>query len=271
MGVDLHTHSTASDGSLTPDELVQAAVAMGLEGIALTDHDSVDGLDQALAAGEQYGLPVIPGVELATDFGREEVHILGYGFNRRDLHLVAKLDRIRQARLDRARGMVERLQRVGANITWDDVVSLSNGRFVGRTHIYRALKAKGFIGEDPLGQAFNYYLGTEGLAYLPHREIETFEAIDLIRNTGGFPVLAHPGRMGRESMLKALVDRGLAGIEVYYPTHTPGQIQSFRRLAKKFGLLVTGGSDFHGDFGRTSLGQAQVSPEIFCYFLQKRE
>lgn len=271
MGLDFHTHSTASDGSLSPEELVKAGVDLGLDGIALTDHDTIAGLDQALAAGKHHGLPVIPGIELTTDYGEEEAHILGFGFDRNDPPLNAKLQKILESRIERARGMVERLRRAGVNLAWDEVFAHTNGFYVGRPHIYRALKQKGIIGEDPLGHAFNYYLGSKGIAYLPHQEIATFEAIALIRNAGGVPVLAHPGRMNRPDLLMALVKNGLAGIEVYYPSHRPQDVERYRRFAEKYDLLVTGGSDYHGEFGRTVLGQSQVAADLLGFFMHKCE
>lgn len=262
MGLDLHTHSTASDGSLTPGELVLAAKRRGLDGLALTDHDSVEGLDEAIRVGTELEFPVVPGIELTTDFGDEEVHILGYGIQWRRLCLREKLERIIASREERARGMVERLKRAGIHLSWEAVRAGTSGKFIGRPHIYHAMKESGLIGEDPLRKSFEYYLGKHGVAYLPHQEIGTFEAVELIRSVEGIPVLAHPGRMTNLSILPKLCQHGLAGLEVYYPSHTPSQIRRFCRSAKRYGLLLTGGSDYHGSNGRTELGEAQAPTEL---------
>lgn len=262
MGLDLHTHSTASDGRLSPAELVKQARQLGLDGIALTDHDTIGGLKEALQTGDAVGLAVVPGIELTTDFRDEEVHILGYGIDYQHPPLLKKLERIVASRIERAEGILKRLERTGIHLTMDQVRVFATGDFLGRPHIYRAMKAHGFIGEDPQRKTFQYYLGTHGLAYLPHLEINSFEAVELIREAGGLPVLAHPGRMGRADFIRLFIDHGLAGIEVYYPSHTPSQMRQYERLAREFNLLVTGGSDFHGDEGGTSLGMSQAPTEL---------
>lgn len=269
MGLDLHTHSTASDGKLTPAELVNRAMMTELDGIALTDHDTVAGLDEAIRTGTTAGFAVIPGIELTTDYGDEEVHILGYGIDRNRPRLLEKLDKILISRLERAEGMLKRLERAGVHLTMEQIRVFATGEFVGRPHIYRAMKAQGIIGEDPQRKAFQHYLGTHGLAYLPHREIESLEAIELIRDAGGLPVLAHPGRMGRADFIRRLVEHGLAGLEVYYPSHTPAQIRQFAKLAKEFELIMTGGSDFHGDPDGTALGVSQASREFLEIIREK--
>lgn len=257
MGFDLHVHSIYSDGALTPGQLVIEAIAQGLTGIALTDHDTVDGLPEAVAAGQQQNLPVIPGIELTTDFGKIEAHILGYNLNYREPTLVRKLEAILAARVGRVQEIVKRLNRRGIPLQWSEVQTLANSRFIGRTQVFTAMERRGLI--DPLRrkQSFEYYLGSEGIAYVPHREIETREAIELINACGGVPVLAHPGRGGVDVVIRQLIDFGLKGLEVYYPTHTPEMVKKYLQFATEFGLIITGGSDYHGRPGQP-LGEAQV-------------
>ena len=262
MGLDLHVHSLVSDGTLTPTQLVEEAQLIGLDGIALTDHDTVDGIEEALEAGAKRNYPVITGIELTTDYLGQEVHVLGYGIDPNMPRLRTKLERIIDSRVERARGMIKRLQRVGINLSWEEVRSQAPGKFIGRPHIYGALKAGGWIKEDPLRDAFRYYLGVNGIAYLPHREIEAPEAVELIRAAGGIPVLAHPGRMETLKVIRSLVHFGLGGIEAFYPSHSESEIKKFLQIANRFGLIVTGGSDYHGARGHARLGEAQAPTEL---------
>lgn len=262
MGYDLHTHSIYSDGSLKPEELIRKAVKSGLDGIALTDHDTVAGLAEAVTEAEKHHYTFLPGIELTTDFGVFEAHILGYNFNYTNPKLLQKLDAVLESRNERARLIVKKLNKAGIPLSWEKVTAETKSRFIGRAHIYRALQSSGVIPETTGREAFDYYLGKNGLAYVPHQEIETTEAINLIIETGGIPVLAHPGRMADEPIIVKLVKSGLQGIEAYYPTHTPAQTETYLRLARKYQLIITGGSDYHGAFSQTKLGEAQVSEII---------
>lgn len=255
---DLHTHSRHSDGCLTPEELGEKCKEAGLAGAALTDHDSVDGLEAFLAAD---GLITISGVELTSQYKGRELHILGYCIDWRHPALRRVLAKLVTSRNERAREIVERLQKAGIALAWEEVAK-GGGTFVGRVHIYRALRRKGIIGEDPERAAFNYYLGPEGLAYVPHREFPTLEMIDLVKQAGGHPVLAHPGRMppprihpervhpkwvdGFQGLVGELCAAGLEGIEVFYPAHTPAMVAALSDLAREYKLFMTGGSDYHG-------------------------
>ena len=258
MGYDLHTHSIYSDGSLKPEELIRKAVKSGLDGIALTDHDTVAGLAEAVTEAEKHHFFFLPGIELTTDCGDFEAHILGYNLNYTNPKLLQKLDAILESRNERARLIVKKLNKAGIPLSWEKVTAETKSRFIGRAHIYRALQLSGVIPESAGREAFDYYLGKNSLAYVPHQEIETTEAINLIIETGGIPVLAHPGRMADEQIIAKLVKSGLQGIEAYYPTHTQTQTEAYLRLARKYQLIITGGSDYHGVFCQTRLGDAQV-------------
>ncbi len=268
MGYDLHTHSTYSDGSLKPQELIQKAVRSGLDGIALTDHDTVSGIDEAVVEAKKHHFVFIPGIELTTDFGDSEVHILGYNLNYNNPKLLQKLEAILGSRAERARLIIKKLNKARIPLSWEKVKAETTSRFIGRAHIYRALQASGLISISNGREAFGYYLGKSGIAYVPHQEVGTFEAIGLINETGGIPVLAHPGRMADDQLIAKLAQNGLQGIEAYYPAHTPELTERYLKLAAKYKLTVTGGSDYHGAFSQTRLGDAQVK-EIFDWFPQK--
>ncbi len=259
-GYDLHMHSLASDGRLPAAKLVEEAVALGLQGIALTDHDNVAGLSEAIAAAEARDLEFIPGVEFTTDYGDQEAHILGYEIDYTLPELTHKFQIIKTARLERAREIVMKLNRQGLPLVWEQVEPcLKQQGFVGRPAIFQLMEKNNLV--DPLqrNKYFDYYLGSNGVAYVPHYEIETAEAIALILKAGGVPVLAHPGRQGNEGLIAELVDCGLQGLEVYYPTHSAEMIDGYLKLAEKYDLYVTGGSDFHGDPVHAPLGATVVA------------
>lgn len=258
MGFDLHTHSFYSDGLLTPSQLLSEAKAIGLEGIALTDHDTVDGLPEFLRMSEGQGIIAIPGVELSTEYQGTESHILGYGINYQDPKLLSCLSRVLASRKVRAEKILQLLARQGIKLTWQEIVKDAPGGFVGRYQIYRAMKEKGYINEDRDKKAFDYYLGLQGVAYVPHHELSSIEALKLIKEVGGVSVLAHPGRLIKDEWIKFLAANGLEGIEVFYPEHTPEMIQEYLHLAEELGLFVTGGSDYHGVSEERRLGEAVV-------------
>lgn len=259
MCYDLHVHSTYSDGTLAPSEVLDRAIAKGLKGIALTDHDNVDGIAEALAEAKKRNFQLIPGVEITTDFGDYEAHILGYNFDWQHPRLLQKLEQIVASRVRRAQSMIEKLNHHHVPVTWEQVLKFSNGRFVGRPHIFKAMEAIGYVDREHRNSVFDYYLGQSGVAYIPHQEIETKEAIELILDAGGIPVLAHPGRVGADHLIEQFAGWGLRGIEVYYPSHTQELIDQLLIVAEKLQLYVTGGSDFHGRLGQAELGDAQVS------------
>lgn len=242
---DLHTHSVYSDGFLTPGELAAKCEKYGLTGAALTDHDSVDGWEEFSRRAAK--LITIPGVEITSSYQGIEIHILGYGVDPHNPLLKAMLAKIVETRQERAREILRRLKKAGVELNWEEVTSYAGRRFVGRVHIYRAMKEKGIIGEDPEKAAFRYFLSPGGVAYVPHQEFPTLDIISLVKQAGGRPVWAHPGRVdNNRALLENLVAGGLEGMEVFYPTHAPPVVAELTMLAKKYGLFMTGGSDYHG-------------------------
>lgn len=245
MTIDLHVHTAASDGSLTAEEVVALALDVGLSAIAITDHDSVEGVSPALAAAVGTPLNVIPGVELSSSAGELDAHILGYFVDHDDEGLLSMLASLRATRLVRAEAMVERLSAAGYEITLGQVVALADhDGAVGRSHVARALVDSGQV--DTVGQAFRDLIGRNGRFYVSKPLATPEQAVRTIRAAGGVAVLAHPGISGTEVLLDDLMACGLGGIEVYHVEHTPEQREHFARVASERGLLATGGSDFHG-------------------------
>jgi len=241
--VDLHIHSTASDGLLTPSEVVRVALDRGLTTIALADHDTLGGVPEALAAASGTRLEVIPGVEINSEGSWGDLHFLGYGVDPDHPFLKQRLEAMREARLGRARQMVERLGELGLHLDWQEVEALAGGESVGRPHVARALYNRGYVGS--IQEAFDRYIANDGPAYVPRLRLTPAEVLEAIRRAGGVAVLAHPAHSGATHMIPELVPLGLQGLEVYYPHHSPRQVQMLRAMCRRYGLLATGGSDFH--------------------------
>ena len=246
MSSDLHTHSTISDGILPPAELVNQAAAAGVTYLALTDHDSTEGLEEAREAAAQHpGLTLIPGIEVSTDVPEGEAHILGYLFDTENAELQATFASFRDDRVGRAMQMVENLERLGVPVGWERVAEIAGDGAIGRPHIAQAMLEAGHV--PSIRDAFDRYIGNDGPAYAGRRKMAPEEAIGLIRRYGGLPVLAHPDETpGLEEMLSSLVEAGLAGIEVYYGLYPPDRRQQLQSLADNHNLLALGGSDYHG-------------------------
>lgn len=243
---DLHIHSTASDGRLTPAEVVKEAAERGLKFIALTDHDTAEGIAPAKAAAESFpNLKLIPGVEISTDIPAGEVHVLGYFIDYTSRELGAKLDRFRNSRLNRARGMVAKLDKLGIHLDWQRVEQIAGSSVMGRPHIAQAMLEKGYI--ETFKQAFTDYIGRDGPAYVEREKVTPAEAVALIIKARGLAVLAHPFTAGDpEAMTIKLKSAGLAGIETYYNGYTDEEIEQLVAIAERHDLITTGGSDFHG-------------------------
>ena len=248
--IDLHTHSTASDGSYAPAEVVRLAKEGGLAAVALTDHDTIDGVAEAVAAGEKYGVEVIPGVEISARFPGGSMHILGLYIDYTNGHLDKRLAVLKRARAERNPQIIAKLNALGIPISMAQVEAISGGGQVGRPHIARALLEAGFVSN--IQQAFDIYLRKGGKAYAGKFRFPQEEAIAMIRDVQGIPVLAHPFTLGLGSafalrhLLLELKNLGLAGLEVYYSEHTPEQEALYLKLARELDLLITGGSDYHG-------------------------
>ena len=248
--IDLHVHSTASDGSYSPAEVVRQAKAGGLTAMALTDHDTVDGLPEAVAAGDRLGLEVIPGVEISAQFPGGTMHILGLYVDYHNGRLDERLAVLKQARIDRNPQIIAKLNALGIPITMARVEEISGGGQVGRPHIARALQEAGVV--TSIQQAFDLYLKKGGKAYAGKFRFPPDQALTMIREAKGIPVLAHPFtlNLGSAYALKNLVvqlkGQGLAGLEVFYSEHTPEQQALYLKLAQELNLLITGGSDYHG-------------------------
>jgi predicted metal-dependent phosphoesterase TrpH len=258
---DLHLHTTASDGRLEPKEIVSLAIKVGLDVIAVTDHDTIDGVVPALAAAsDSHSLTVIPGVEINTDVARGEVHILGYFIDYTDKKLAAALQKLRDSRRDRAQKMVAKLSDLGMKIDWQRVSELAQGGSVGRPHISQALFEKGYVSSEK--EAFDKYIGHNGPAYVERYKLLPVEAVKLILDAQGLPVLAHPADIADlDELVPQLKAAGLVGLEVYYRDYGPEIIARLARIAKQYDLITTGGTDYHafGDGLEVYIGGA-ISP-----------
>jgi predicted metal-dependent phosphoesterase TrpH len=251
--IDLHTHTTFSDGSFTPAELVAAAAAMGLSAVAVTDHDTVDGLPEALAAGERLGFRVVPGVEINLEHERVTMDMLGYFLGRPpSAALEEHLAELRRYRDERNARMVERLAALGLPLDPDDLAAAAGDGAVGRPHIGVALMRRGYV--DSVAEAFQLYLRRGAPAWVDRRRLSLHAAVRLLRESGGLAVLAHPGLIRAElgstgslgGIVREAVAAGIAGLECYHPSHDEATIAACLALAAQHDLVVTGGSDFHG-------------------------
>lgn len=245
---DLHSHSTISDGRLTPTQLIDLAVSRGVRIMSLTDHDIVDGLPEAFEAASGHpGFTLIPGIEMSTDVPGNEVHILGHFIDWRDEEFRKRLNTLQESRLGRARKMVEKLAELGSPVDWDRVQSFAEGA-VGRPHIALALVEAGHC--QTVNEAFDRFLSRTGPAYVPRERLEPEEVVALILQVGGLATLAHPRELYQAGGLELLLERlklaGLTGMEVYYQDYVPEEVETFRALAERFDLLPLGGSDYHG-------------------------
>ncbi len=258
MPADLHIHSNFSDGLLSPEEIVRKARDAGLTVIAITDHDTVDGIGPAIAEGEKIGVKVIPGIEFTTDTKDNEIHVLGYYIDYKAQWLRQLLQKIREDRKNRIYKIVDKLKELGVDINAQEVLALAENGSAGRPHVARMLIQKGIVKNIP--EAFNKYLVRGAPAYVPHFRLSPVEAVQTIVKAGGIPVYAHPAVSNSDEIIPELMAKGLAGIEVYYGKNSDAQVKHYRALAEKYGLLMTGGSDFHG-FGTgrdVSLGDVNL-------------
>jgi len=248
--IDLHLHTTASDGVKTPSELVSYAKSKGLQAISITDHDTIEGLEEGLAEGERIGFEVIPGIEISAEHSPGSMHLLGYLIDIHHPSLNEKLKYLQRAREERNPKMVERLNQLGIHITYEEVVRASGGGQVGRPHFAQVLIEKGYVRN--FQEAFDRYLKKGASAYVDKLRFTPAEAIYLINEAKGVAVLGHPNTLGLnepkelERLIEILIKEGLKGIEVYYPEHSSLEIAQYKAVAEKYGLIQTGGTDYHG-------------------------
>ena len=241
---DLHVHTTASDGVYSSQEIIAMAKAAGLAGIAITDHDTMAGVAAAQHWGQAAGLTVVPGVELSTMHESAEIHILGYYLSDQIDWVQEKLINLQSGRLTRITRMVDKLLEYGCRLSIDEVMVLAGAGSVGRPHVAQALLNKGYV--SSVQEAFQKYIGRGRPAYIDREKFSPEDAVSFVIAAGGIPVIAHPGLAKADFLIKHLAERGLKGIEVYHPDHTPEMAGKYLQMAAEMGLLVTGGSDFHG-------------------------
>lgn len=248
--VDLHVHSTKSDGSFTPSMLVDYALEKGLSAFALTDHDTVDGLDEAIQHAKGKNIEVIPGIEFSTEFEGKDLHIVGLYIDYKSTVFQKKIKEFVDSRIERNRKMCKRLTQAGLPMTYEDLLAEFPDAVITRSHYAQYMKNHGYI--QSLSEAFERYIGDHSPCYVPREKVTPFEAIKLIRQVGGIPILAHPilyhmSRSHLDYVTGLLTDAGLLGIEAVYSTYTSGEERQIKELAQKYNLLISGGSDFHGD------------------------
>lgn len=247
--IDMHMHSTASDGTFTPTQLVEEAGRRGLRAMALTDHDTIDGLGEAIEVGKKVGVEVVPGIEFSTEYQGKEIHILGYFMDINNQVLIDKLEELRLDREERTELMLKKLEKYKINISMEELMAEVEGKLISRTHIANAMMKKGYVYSRK--EAFDVYLKSNGAAYVPKGKIDPYEAVRIINSSGGVASLAHPKLIGVdkgafEQLLKQLTEEGLRALEVYYPGFSEGEERYYMEKADEHGLLYTGGSDFHG-------------------------
>ncbi len=241
---DLHTHSNYSDGELSPRELVERAARYGLAAVSVTDHDTVKGQGEALKAGKEFGIEVLTGVEFSVRDGDTDIHILGYLIDPDDSAIEEKLKWLRENRRKRAREIIDRLSDCGVNLSFDDLLEKANPDSIGRPHIAMAMLERGVV--SSFQDAFNRFIGYGSKAYVPKNVLSRDEVMKLILNSGGVPVWAHPAsNIKRTGLLTGLIDRGLAGLEVWHPNHNSAMENAILRIASDRNLIPTGGSDYH--------------------------
>jgi predicted metal-dependent phosphoesterase TrpH len=261
--IDLHIHSTASDGRLSPEAVVLKAAELGLTTIALADHDSVNGIAPALVAAKAFPqLRVIPSIELSTDVTHGEAHVLGYFIDYTSHKLQANLIRLRNSRQERAQGIIARLEKLGIHIEWQRVQEIAGSGTIGRPHLAQAMLEKGYI--TSLKEAFTKYISQGGPAYVEREKMTPVEAVALILRANGLPVLAHPFTLNDpEKVIIELKAAGMVGIETYYGDYSADKVSRLVSLADKHNLIATGGSDYHGlDAGNeTMIGDVDVPTE----------
>ena len=242
---DLHLHTLFSDGTYTPRELIDQTKRAGLSCIAVVDHDAISGIEPTLESARSSDIEVLPGIELTSECEGLEIHILGYLIDYKNKDLIERLDLLKKNRIERIYKIVDKLQEAGINLKTQDIFDIAGQGTVGRLHVARALVKEGWVRST--NEAFRKYIGDKCPAYVLGFRLSPDEAIKLIKDAGGIPVLAHPYTLNRDDLIPKFIDYGLMGLEVYYPEHTQAMTNLYLSLTRKYNLLVTGGSDCHGD------------------------
>jgi predicted metal-dependent phosphoesterase TrpH len=255
---DLHVHTNASDGDFSPEEIVKQAKEIGLAAIGIADHDTIEGIDKAVEAGKKYGVEVIPGVELSSEFEQYEVHILGYFIDWHDRELDGELQKFKEARKVRAEEILKKLRKLGINISYKEVAAIAGDGVIGRPHIAEALAKRGYVRTKDA--AFAKYLAYGCPAYVPKYRLPPEKAINIIHQAGGVAILAHPVFGQANSLLPDLIKSGLDGIEVYHSKHDSTTTEYYAKIAKELNLLVTGGTDCHD--ADSPLGAVKIPYEL---------
>lgn len=267
MKVDLHIHSIHSDGVFTPEEVVDSAIDLGMTTISITDHDNVGGYYAAKKYIEENNkaIQIIPGIEINTFHGKQEIHILGYFLDMEDKDFLKMIDKQQKARKNQAKEIAKRLKKNGINVSYEDIkkCAIGNGS-IGRPHIAKSIVQKG--GASSVAEAFSKYINDDSPVYVPRKGVSPFEAVETIYDAGGIPVIAHPcDTENAQELIEELMSYGLRGIEAYHRKHTPAMIEYFCSIAEKYDLVVTGGSDFHSPSmytGQIIIGKNFVPPKV---------
>ncbi len=241
---DLHLHTVFSDGTYTPEEIISQSINAGLTAVGIVDHDTVSGILPCIQAAKAEDIEVLPGIELSAEYDGREIHILAYLLDYQDRNLLEKLDILKNRRIERVYKITGKLKDLGLNLDPKEVFDLAKEGTVGRLHVARAMVAKGLVGS--VFEAFQKYIGDKCPAFVLGFKLSPEEAIKLIKEAGGIPVLAHPHTLHNDGLIIQFVGYGLMGLEVYYSEHSQGMVNFYLRMAKEYNLLVTGGSDFHG-------------------------
>ncbi len=266
--VDLHTHTTHSDGANTPSELIQKAKAAGIDVLSITDHDNINGIKEAIQIGKSFGIEIIPGLEISSEISNREIHILGYFFDIDNQELEHYLNFFRTERVKRAGRIVNKLKSFGFNITLEDVLDKAKNSAVGRPHIAQVMLEKGIV--SSYYEAFNKYIGNGSPAHEKKVHLSPQSAFRIISDAGGLSFIAHPGNL-QESLLKDLIEAGVDGIEVTHPSHSPQQRRFYKGIVNSYFLLECGGSDYHGGKREDESNLGQYFTSISAIFaMQKR-
>lgn len=268
LRIDLHTHSNESDGTFTPSEVVRRAAELELDVVALTDHDTTAGLDPAARTAGEVGVEVVPGVEFSAEYLGTSIHVLCYWMDPANEEFQAELQRLRDDRFRRGEMMIEKLQALGFDISFERVRQIAGGGNIVRPHVAQAMVEAGIVADE--AEAFDRYIGDGGPAHVAKHALDPLDAVDLIARAGGVCVLAHPGMWGAQSsvpdeLIASMAGRGMAGLEVDHTDHTPEQRASYRLMAERLGLVATGGSDCHGTrYQPIRLGGSLCDPDQFA-------